>query len=910
MPTPHKNRIDAFISSTSIDLPEYRTEVIKVLTTLKIQPNGMEHWPVTGDYPVDLCKRMVDDSEIFIGIYAYRYGWQPDGYVGKSITELEYDWAGEVQRGGKPIPRLCFIMSDDFGWPKSKWEMDKQAQLDEFKKRVKANHVGFFTTPDNLAKQITAALATVLKERYPENVTPQYKCVSVPPPPPYFAGRAEILKELETRLTAGNSVAVTAVRGVGGMGKTTLAKALAQRLANADERRFGLMLWAEIGQGANEETERATLRGWARDLAGIDLPTDADAAKLAPQVKRIIAEAAQLQCGEPILLILDDVWPESLALAKRLRAAVPDEAHLLVTTRSENVAIDLDCGDLALGKLPKDEGAAMLRNLIEQDGAGKLNDADVPKLATLSEVLGGYPLSLRLAARAVRRRKVGGIDAVIEDMRRGLREGDPFADIQLDKGDSKEESVSITLKQTLDILTETQREQFKMLGVLPMDLSFSQAHLYALWDVDDEMTLETLLLEGLLEHAPNQPGRYQQHRVLRAYARGLLRTAGDFEDVQRRHYGYVIAFAADLFQDEKIETWDNFSADYPQVAMVGDELVARFTGTDDPAKQDALFEAEKVQVPEAWRETTAKFVANVGIYISRRNIGVQGRNWLWAGLSAVQGTGLRREGLFLNGLGLWYNEWGYYNDALRYYERSLVIERALNNLKDEAVTLNNIGTLYFNMGDMSTSLNFFHQALIGRHEIEDLQGEAATLNNIGMVYRLTENLDAALNFYQQALTVARAISDLNIEAAVLNNIGSVYQAREDLAPALDFYYQALPIITAIGDRVIEAALYGNIASIYKQQGKLDEAINYEEHAVVLTKQSRHPDLTIYMSYLEEWKQERDSGSSGDEEQIFLHRITAIYRAEGEVGVRAMMRRSGATNAQIENTLTELRGSGA
>src|SRR5262245_61596051 len=105
-----KQRIDVFISSTSIDLPEYRDAVRDAILTLGLFPSGMEHWPVKGENPVDLCRKMVNDAEIYLGIYAHRYGWRPVG--SKSITEMEYDWAAEVRRDGKPIPRLCFIMDD------------------------------------------------------------------------------------------------------------------------------------------------------------------------------------------------------------------------------------------------------------------------------------------------------------------------------------------------------------------------------------------------------------------------------------------------------------------------------------------------------------------------------------------------------------------------------------------------------------------------------------------------------------------------------------------------------------------------------------------------------------------------------------------------------------------------------
>lgn len=154
-----KIRTDVFISSTSIDLPEYREAVTKTLLGLGLFPIGMETWPKRGENPVDKCKRMVFDSHIYIGIYAHRYGWQPNN--GKSITEMEYDWAGE-----KGILRLCYIIKDDYEWDESLKEKgnDEQEKLEAFKQRVKRDEVGFFTTPDDLAKQIAIDLHGYLEK--------------------------------------------------------------------------------------------------------------------------------------------------------------------------------------------------------------------------------------------------------------------------------------------------------------------------------------------------------------------------------------------------------------------------------------------------------------------------------------------------------------------------------------------------------------------------------------------------------------------------------------------------------------------------------------------------------------------------------------------------------------------------
>ncbi len=150
-----RQRIDVFISSTSLDLPEYRRAVTEAILALGLFPSGMETWAVRDESAIALCRRKIDEAEIYLGIYAYRYGWTPDGFSGKSITELEYDWAGE--RG---IPRLRFIMADAHPWPESEKEQGvAQEMLNAFKKRLKQEVVGFFTTPHDLKAQVIAALA-------------------------------------------------------------------------------------------------------------------------------------------------------------------------------------------------------------------------------------------------------------------------------------------------------------------------------------------------------------------------------------------------------------------------------------------------------------------------------------------------------------------------------------------------------------------------------------------------------------------------------------------------------------------------------------------------------------------------------------------------------------------------------
>ena len=73
-----------------------------------------------------LCRAKIEEADLFLGLYAHRYGFQPDGFDGKSITQLEYEWARE-RRPAPTVP--AFIVDDDLPWSPSaltwKWFHDR-----------------------------------------------------------------------------------------------------------------------------------------------------------------------------------------------------------------------------------------------------------------------------------------------------------------------------------------------------------------------------------------------------------------------------------------------------------------------------------------------------------------------------------------------------------------------------------------------------------------------------------------------------------------------------------------------------------------------------------------------------------------------------------------------------------------
>src|SRR5712691_7040179 len=101
------SRKTVMISSTARDLPEHRKEVLDACLRQGMFPSMMEHLPAIDSEAIDTSLKMVDEADIYLGVFAHRYGYIPAGHD-ISITEMEYNRA--VERG---IPRLIYLMHDD-----------------------------------------------------------------------------------------------------------------------------------------------------------------------------------------------------------------------------------------------------------------------------------------------------------------------------------------------------------------------------------------------------------------------------------------------------------------------------------------------------------------------------------------------------------------------------------------------------------------------------------------------------------------------------------------------------------------------------------------------------------------------------------------------------------------------------
>ena len=189
-------------------------------------------------------------------------------------------------------------------------------------------------------------------------------------------------------------VRVLSLHGMGGIGKTTLARELFSRLSGGGLR-FSSRLFLEVGQDAALPEKQREL---IQLLTGGSAPQAATAAALAQQLRRCTRHAG------PLLLVLDDVWEAPQRDALLCLDALPDGSRVVLTGRDSS-RLHPDGGACAarpVEALAHVEARQLLcQHAFAADRAPPEYGAAVQQAL---KVCGGLPLALQVVGAGMRSR--------------------------------------------------------------------------------------------------------------------------------------------------------------------------------------------------------------------------------------------------------------------------------------------------------------------------------------------------------------------------------------------------------------------------------------------------------------------------------------------------------------------------
>jgi tetratricopeptide (TPR) repeat protein len=119
-------------------------------------------------------------------------------------------------------------------------------------------------------------------------------------------------------------------------------------------------------------------------------------------------------------------------------------------------------------------------------------------------------------------------------------------------------------------------------------------------------------------------------------------------------------------------------------------------------------------------------------------------------------------GAVLGNLGLAYSDLGEPRKAIEHYEKALKISREMGNRRGEGNHLGNLGIAYSHLGSPRKAIEYYGQALKISREVGDRRGEGNVLGNMGLAYSDLGKPRKAIEFLKQSLDIGKAIEDPRI----------------------------------------------------------------------------------------------------------------------------------------------------
>ena len=516
-------RLRVFVSSTLGELAEERRAVSRAISALRLAPvlfeAGARPYP-----PAEVYRAYLAQADVFIGLYWQAYGQLVPGMQVSGLEE-EFDLSGG-------LPRLLYVKAP---------APDREPRLADLLARIKEEASAsyrYFRTPAELGRLVRDDLAVLLSERFAAGgqaaaAAPSPAGGRGPRPLPVsttsLLGRERAIEEVAGLLES-PEVRLVTLTGPGGVGKTRLAVAVAERLRD----RFGAgTVFVPLDAVTDPRMVLAAIgRMTGAGLAGTGSPVEA--------LAETFGDGAWL-------LILDNL--------EQVVAAAPDLAELLA--RCPQVAI-VATSRTVLGlraereypvpplPLPADPAAVPLQDLeswpavalfVDRARAVRpgfaLTEGNAAAVAEICRRLEGLPLAIELAAA---RTRLLDPPALLDRLAASL---DALGTGAVDLPE-RQRTLRATVEWSVGLLEDAERSLLEVAAVFTGGWTVQAAAAVA--GVEEDRALE--LSEALARHSliyldsTHLGPRTRMLETVRAFMAERLAARPDAAEIGRRHAGY------------------------------------------------------------------------------------------------------------------------------------------------------------------------------------------------------------------------------------------------------------------------------------------------------------------------------------------------------------------------------------
>ncbi|MFE2109718.1 tetratricopeptide repeat protein [Kitasatospora sp. NPDC059463] len=655
-----------------------------------------------------------------------------------------------------------------------------------------AHWKGEYTALVNVVERLDRAT----EERRPEPA-PGLPVIAPPPAVPAgFTGREADLRGLLDLLgqDAGTAVVVASVRGMGGIGKTTLALATAHAALAAGA--FAGAVFLDLrGYDDTPLDAGQVLDGVLRQL-GVDpdlIPPDHD--------QRAAVYRAQLALraghGEGVLVVADNA-----SRVEQFERLVPGDGphRLLVTSRDDLSAVGACLVDLDV--LPAGRAVELLDVTVRTTLPKDTRLADDPQGAgRVAELCGYLPLALRIAAAQL-----------VAD--RGLRPGQLAEELadpkeRLDLLDDGTRTVRAVLERSVRRLTPPQEELFRLLSLNPGP-DFATETAVALSGVGNvRARLAELQRASLLRQDP-ETYRWSMHDLVRAHAAEL---AGRHESGTSAALTRLLIFYGNTARDASVHLTPSLQGDHARFGSRTGAL--RWLDAEYPNLIAAIHAAHAVR----WHWIPITMSAALLDYQTLRRFHEDQYTVCSVARDAAEATGVDREvaGAWIN-LGIVLSSLRRLAEAEKAFRTALDTFQRLGDDDHEAAALNNLGSVLLDQEKYPEAEDVYRTALAIHRRIGSQFGEAVSWNSLGSVLVALERYEEGEAAYRTALPEFQRLGDRFREAMVLSNMSLALRGRGGLTAAIEAGERAAAILAELEDDHQHGMALGTLATILEEAG--------------------------------------------------------------------------------------------
>ncbi|MBK6017404.1 BTAD domain-containing putative transcriptional regulator [Streptomyces sp. MBT53] len=645
---------------------------------------------------------------------------------------------------------------------------------------------------------------------------------------PAFTGRRSELAHVRELLPGSEAstrtVVISAIGGMAGVGKTTLAVHWAHSVADRfPDGQLYVNLRGFHPSGSIMSAAEA-IRSFldAFGVPGRRIPAGLDAQ--AALYRSLLADRR-------VLIVLDNARD-----TEHVRPLLPGAPGCLVVVTSRNQLYGLVAGEGAHSLTLDVLTAAEAREFLSRRLGAERIAAEPDAVAEIITLCGRLPLALAVvSARAVVNPTfpLASIAAELSDSEDSL---DAFA------GEAPAADARSAFSWSYQLLSPAAARVFRLFALHPgPDCSLAAVASLAgqrpgqVRPVMGELARAHLISEPL-------PGRYGCHELLRAYAAELARahdTAQELDTARRRmldHYLHSAHAADSLLMPSR----DRVRLRPHATGVTVPRLPDRAAAVDWLAgNRSAVLAAIKEDARHGGGEHSWRLASVLELYLDRngrwpeqleaqttaveaaQRLGdIRGQAFAHLALGFVSGrldrpdeadahlaralelfgeTGdragrsrtLRRLAFLANGRGR-------HEAALDHYAEASALCRATGRRNDEGGIANEIGWTYILMGKYEDALTECELAIATHRETGDRNGEAAALDSLGYAHHHLHDHERALDCYGQALSLYRETRDRYLEADTLLHIGDTHRAAHQDTRAALAWRAALGILDEIG----------------------------------------------------------------------------------------------------------------